>query len=315
MDRHLELYEIPQPSLMSVWEKLPLYEPPLVKNVLRRHQKLLISGASKSGKTSLAIQLAIAVAEGTYWLENECEKGGVLFVNFGLSTYMMFSRVNEIYSSLNIEPNNVEQIDIINYKGNALADNYIHFMDSLQNIANGNKYRLIIIDSIDYVQGFSDLEASRHINRLLDNLMIQTNTCIAFTTSSGNPPILTLCDSVAKLIPTGDKAVSDFRLSIENNTYQKTDTDQQLLKYEYPIMQVIGSYNPENRQYANELKREKSIKEFEEAFYKLSPQGEPVPVLELTNYFKITRESLYRKVKKIDDFEINLGMVEPINNK
>ena len=315
MDGHVELYEIPQPSLMSVWEKLPLYEPPLVKNVLRRHQKLLISGASKSGKTSLAIQLAIAVAEGTYWLENECDKGGVLFVNFGLSTYMMFSRVHEIYSSLNIEPSNVKQIDVINYKGNALADNYIHFMDSIQNIANGNKYRLIIIDSIDYVQGFSDFEASRHIYRLLDNLMIQTNTCIAFTTSAGNPSIETLCDSVAKLIPAGDKAVSDFRLSIENNTYQKTDTDQQLLKYEYPIMQVIGSYNPENRQYANELKREKSIKEFEEAFYKLSPQGEPVPVLELTNYFKITRESLYRKVKKIDDFEINLGMVEPINNK
>lgn len=315
MDGHVELYEIPQPSLMSVWEKLPLYEPPLVKNVLRKHQKLLISGASKSGKTSLAIQLAIAVAEGTYWLENECEKGGVLFVNFGLSTYMMFSRVHEIYSSLNIEPSNVKQIDVINYKGNALADNYIHFMDSIQNIANGNKYRLIIIDSIDYVQGFSDFEASRHINRLLDNLMIQTNTCIAFTTSAGNPSIETLCDSMAKLIPAGDKAVSDFRLSIENNTYQKTDTDQQLLKYEYPIMQVIGSYNPENRQYANELKREKSIKEFEEAFYKLSPQGEPVPVLELTNYFKITRESLYRKVKKIDDFEINLGMVEPINNK
>lgn len=315
MDGHVELYEIPQPSLMSVWEKLPLYEPPLVKNVLRRHQKLLISGASKSGKTSLAIQLAIAVAEGTCWLENECAQGGVLFVNFGLSTYMMFSRVHEIYSSLNIEPSNVEQIDVINYKGNALADNYIHFMDSIQNIANGNKYRLIIIDSIDYVQGFSEFEASRHINRLLDNLMIQTNACIAFTTSAGNPPIETLCDSVAKLIPTGDKAVSDFRLSIENNTYQKTDTDQQLLKYEYPTMQALGRYNFKDVKRANNLKKEKSVQEFEEAFYKLSLEGKNVSVLELADHLGVARESLYRRIKKLDNFEVQLGIVKPVNNK
>lgn len=309
----MEDKETTVPNIQTEWKKLPLYEPSLVHNVLRRHQKLMIKGPMKSGKTSLVIQLAIAVAEGSCWLDNQCSQGKVLYVNFGLPVYTMFSRVYEIYSSLNVEPNNVKNIDILNYKGNPIADNYMNFIDNIQTIATKNIYKLVIIDSIDYVQGFHDIENSRHFDRLLDNLMIRTNTCIVSTTSTGNPLSTSLCDSVVELIPTKEKSVSDYRLSIEQNTYKRNS--QQLLKFEYPIMQIIGSYNSGNRQYANELKREKSIKKFEEAFYKLSPQGEAVPVVKLTNYLKITRESLYRKVKKLDDFEINSGMVEPIKNK
>lgn len=310
MDRHIELYEIPQPSLMSVWEKLPLYEPPLVKNVLRRHQKLIIRGPGKSGKTSLVTHLAVAVAEGTSWLDNECSQGGVLFVNLGMLPYMMFSKVHEVYSSLNIAPNNVANIDILNYRGNSLAENYMDFVAYLQSVASGKKYRLIIIDSMDYVQGFHSFESSHHINRLLDNLMIQTNSCVVFTTSLENPLLTNLCDAAIELIPTGEKAVSDFRLSIESNTFPYRH--QQLIKFNYPILEIMGG-DASKLVRANEMKKEKAIREFEEAFYKLGIGGEAVSVSELAEHLGITRESLYRKVKKLDDFRISQGMVESVN--
>lgn len=300
------------PSLQSEWEKLPLYEPSLIRNVLRRCQKLIIKGPGKSGKTSLVTHLAVAVAEGTSWLDNECSQGGVLFVNFGMLPYMMFSKVHEVYSSLNIAPNNVVNIDILNYRGSSLAENYMDFVAHLQSVASGNKYRLIIIDSMDHVQGFHSYESSHHINRLLDNLMIQTNSCVVFTTSSENPLLTNLCDAAIELIPTGEKAVSDFRLSIESNTFPYRH--QQFIKFNYPTFQRIGSsYNEIKMAHANEMKKEKAIREFEKAFYKLSIEGEAIAVSELAERLGITRESLYRKVKKLDNFRINLGMVEAIN--
>ncbi|MCM6932012.1 AAA family ATPase [Enterococcus italicus] len=300
-------------DLKSVWDRLPLHEPPLIDNILRRNQKLMIKGPSKSGKTMLSIQLAVAISEGKEWLGNQCDQGKVLYINFGLPTYSMFSRVREIYTALNIAPENLDDINILNYKGNYLARNYTQFIDHMKNIASENEYKLIIVDCMDYVQGFYNTEAGRDIIRLLDNLILQINTCIAFTTSIDNPLVSNLCESLIELIPTEERAISDYRLSIETSTFPPKN--QELIKINYPIVQRIGSsYNEHKMSLANKLKKEKSLKELEGAFDLLNTKGDGVDVNKLASYLGIARESLYRKIKKFEGFEISSGVVERINN-
>lgn len=46
----------------------------VIQGVVRQGHKMMISGASKSGKSFLLIELAIALAEGTKWLGFQCRK-------------------------------------------------------------------------------------------------------------------------------------------------------------------------------------------------------------------------------------------------
>ena len=57
--------------------------PELIEGILRKGHKMLISGASKAGKSFLLIQLAFSLSEGKPWLGFfNCAKCKVLYVNF-----------------------------------------------------------------------------------------------------------------------------------------------------------------------------------------------------------------------------------------
>lgn len=47
----------------------------------------------------------------------------------------------------------------------------------------------------------------------------------------------------------------------------------------------------------------------------MSLEGKNVSVLELADHLGVARESLYRRIKKLDNFEVQLGIVKPVNNK
>lgn len=64
-----------------------------------------------------------------------------------------------------------------------------------------------------------------------------------------------------------------------------------------------------NTKKSNESRAEKSKRELEESFNMLTENNEPVDVNELALYFGIAKESVYRKVKKHDSFEIVDGFV------
>lgn len=301
-------------TLSSVWQQLPKREPTLIKNTLTRFQKMLITGPSKSCKTTLAIQLAIAIIEGGIWLENDCYQGRVLYVNLDSSVATLFTRFYEIYESSGIKATALENIHMLDFKGAPITNDYVKFIEYLVTASENQNYNLIIIDSIDYLLDGDNYKDIMAINRLLDNLMFKTGACLALIKTDDDKSLLeNYSDANVEIIPTEKSSIGDYRLSIKANSFKPEN--QKVLKFDYPAVRVIGTYDAENIQHANNLKREKSNNEFIQAFEKLSPNGEPIPVMDVANYLKIRRESLYRKVKKIPGFQIDVGVIVRLNDE
>ena len=92
--------ELPDMALLSDYEKDPPELPEeLIKGVLRKGHKMLISGSSKAGKSFLLMELCIAIAEGSPWLGFPCKQGKVLYVNLEIdpaSCIHRFLRISEV---------------------------------------------------------------------------------------------------------------------------------------------------------------------------------------------------------------------------
>ncbi len=100
--------------------KLPALPEELIKGILRRGHKMLISGSSKAGKSFLLMELCIAIAEGTKWLGFECQQGRVLYVNLEIDPASCINRIAKIYEALGIPPKNAENLAIWNLRGHAI---------------------------------------------------------------------------------------------------------------------------------------------------------------------------------------------------
>jgi RecA-family ATPase len=92
----------------------------LIKGILRRGHKMLISGSSKAGKSFLLMELCIAIAEGKTWLGFDCKKGRVLYVNLEIDPASAICRFLKIYDALGLPMKNTENIVIWNLRGHAV---------------------------------------------------------------------------------------------------------------------------------------------------------------------------------------------------
>lgn len=70
--------------------------PAIVDGLIRRGEKCVIGGASKSFKSWLVLDLALSVAHGIPWLERQVTPGRVLVVNLELPRWNIRSRLKEI---------------------------------------------------------------------------------------------------------------------------------------------------------------------------------------------------------------------------
>lgn len=66
---------------ITVESDLPELPPEIISGIVRQGGKLLLAGASQSGKSYLLVELAVAVATGSTWVGFACAKGRVLYVN------------------------------------------------------------------------------------------------------------------------------------------------------------------------------------------------------------------------------------------
>jgi len=110
------------PRIISVAELLgnPSKLPEeVIESVVRQGHKMMISGASKSGKSFLLIELAIALAEGTKWLGFQCRKSKVMYINLEIDRNSLIHRFIDIYEALGIKPKNAHSISIWNLRGSS----------------------------------------------------------------------------------------------------------------------------------------------------------------------------------------------------
>lgn len=133
-------------SLASVWNDLPELAPPLIEGVLRQGHKMLIAGPSKAGKSFALIELCIALAEGIKWLGFGCAQGRVLYVNLELDRASCLHRFKDVYTTMNVKPENLSKIDIWNLRGRSVPMDQL--APKLIRRAQKKDYIAIIIDPI-----------------------------------------------------------------------------------------------------------------------------------------------------------------------
>lgn len=139
--------DLPEPeSMEEAWNSLPELAEPLIEGVLRKGHKMLVAGPSKAGKSFGLIELSIAVAEGRKWLEWQCTKGKVLYVNLELDRASCLHRFRDVYTALGWRPENLRNIDVWNLRGKSVPMDKL--APKLIRRAAKKNYTAVIIDPI-----------------------------------------------------------------------------------------------------------------------------------------------------------------------
>lgn len=139
--------DLPDPeTLADEWDNMPELAPELIHGVLRQGHKMLIAGSSKAGKSFVLIEMSIAIAEGTKWLDWQCEKGKVLYVNLELDRPSALHRFKDVYQALGLQPNNIKNIDIWNLRGKTVPMDKL--APKLIRRSLKKNYQAVIIDPI-----------------------------------------------------------------------------------------------------------------------------------------------------------------------
>lgn len=139
--------DLPEPeTLEGIWDNLPQLSPPLIDNVLRQGHKMLIAGPSKAGKSFALIELCCAIAEGRKWLEWNCTKGRVMYVNLELDRASCLHRFKDVYQALGWKADHLGNIDIWNLRGKSIPMDKL--APKLIRRAAKKNYIAIVIDPI-----------------------------------------------------------------------------------------------------------------------------------------------------------------------
>ena len=130
--------------------------------------------SSKGTKSFGCINIAICVANGLKWLNFQCRKGRVLYINLEIIDSSFYKRVNEVYSQFeNYEE--LEAFDIWNLR------NHCTTIEELETELNRlTDYDLFIIDPV-YKLNIGDensaSEQTKFFNHL-DNIASENNTAV-----------------------------------------------------------------------------------------------------------------------------------------
>jgi len=127
-------------------ENLPPLAKELIAGVLRVRHKMLISGASKAGKSFLLIALCIALAEGREWMGFKCRQSKVMYVNLELDSPSCWHRFSDVYDALGIKPVFAENINVWNLRGKAQPMNKL--LPKLVRRGRDTGSEVIVIDPI-----------------------------------------------------------------------------------------------------------------------------------------------------------------------
>jgi hypothetical protein len=142
---------------------------------------MMISGASKAGKSFLLMELAIALSEGTKWLSFQCKKSKVLYINLEIDAASCPHRFIEIYKALKIEPKHSHDIVIWNLRGRAMPLDQLAPILIRRVVHKG--FEAIIIDPIYKVitgdeNNASDMGA---FTNLFDKICKETGCTVIFS--------------------------------------------------------------------------------------------------------------------------------------
>jgi hypothetical protein len=139
----------------------------LIDRLLYKGDKLLVSGASKAGKSLLLLELAYAVATGTEWLGYQCTQGTVVYINFEIRANAFSDRYYRIRSAKGQAPDSGRLLSL-NLRGVDCAEEGTGFVDALiEKLATLEPAPSLIIFDPFYKLGEGDENAVDGVHRVL----------------------------------------------------------------------------------------------------------------------------------------------------
>ena len=166
-------------SYSDIIDNPPPLKEELIKGVLRCGHKMIISGASKSGKSYSLIDLAISIAEGKKWINFECKQGKVLYINFEIDEASFWDRVKRVYEAKNWKPT-PENLDVWTLRGYSMPASKL--IPKILKRAYSKNYIMIILDPIYKIQAGDENSAgdiSKFTNEI-DKLVTELNCSVAY---------------------------------------------------------------------------------------------------------------------------------------
>lgn len=139
-------------------EEIPSKTFEILRHMLRQSHKVILGGAKNSGKSWLAIDMALAIAHGRPWLNVPSEESQVLFVNLELDSGSFVRRLWEVAQKRGDNPQS-PHIDFLHLMG--VDKNVAEFADLLVKRIRGasqwekKEYTTIFIDGMSKLPGFS----------------------------------------------------------------------------------------------------------------------------------------------------------------
>jgi len=181
-DEQLDLDGLPKLIDVSVGlANPPMLPPELIEGVVRVGHKMMISGSSKSGKSFLLMELAIALSEGMKWLGFQCKKSKVLYINLEIDRPSFINRFIQIYEAMKLKPKHNHDIAIWNLRGESMPLDKLAPILIRRVLLRG--YDAIIIDPIYKVitgdeNNASDMGA---FTNLFDKICKETGCTVIFS--------------------------------------------------------------------------------------------------------------------------------------
>lgn len=156
---YIEGEEDELPSVITMADyigKEPQLPEELIEGILRVGHKMLISGASKAGKSFLLMELCVAIAEGRKWLGFNVKQGKVMYVNLEIDDQSCIKRFKEIYRRMGIPENRqtFKNLYIWNLRGK--AESAAKLVKQIVRRFKDEKLLCIVIDPIYKIQTTGD---------------------------------------------------------------------------------------------------------------------------------------------------------------
>jgi RecA-family ATPase len=155
--------------------------PELIHGILHVGCKMIITADSKAGKSCMAENLAICIAEGKPWMKRfQCEKGRVLYIDLELSQRAIYDRTQLIRKELEVT-SKIPNLEFFPLRG--YAESLETLLPKIVRRARSKNYSAIVIDPLYKVQSGDEnsAEALSKFCNALDRLARETGAALIIT--------------------------------------------------------------------------------------------------------------------------------------
>ena len=179
----VETTDLPDPvSVGDYWDSRPKQDDELIEGIFRQGRKMVIAGPSKIGKTTLATQLALSIANGWDWLGLKCKKGKVLYLNFEVAEPTFNEKLEGICDAKQVNIREVaKDLHVLHLRGYNFQSPDKLTKDIITKFKKSN-YTLMIVDPIYKIMDGDEnsSEANRDMTARFDRIARECNCSILY---------------------------------------------------------------------------------------------------------------------------------------